>query len=258
MVIGGSECGQFGRWKHSDLQHLCDPVRVLQEAWQVSFVNCVRGRAPVSGVDSYGSGLHNCEAVNGGVKTAIQPVDRTMSVKNNNNQKQQRPALVGQSLAREKNVTFKPSPISRTSAGTIAAQKLRFAPLWFVIGIALIAAICFMSVISVPAEVKKFLLNDKLLHVGVYGCLMGWFAQIFRHDLTRLLLAAAFVLMGVGMEYVQSMVPSRQFEVLDMIANTCGIVLAWALAYTWMGGILGWIEKNCLSWLPEYQLSSAS
>jgi len=181
-----------------------------------------------------------------------------MSVKNNNNQKQQRPALAGQSLAREKNVTFKLSPVNGSSAGAIAAQKLRFAPLWFVIGIGLIAAICFMSVISVPAEVKQFMLNDKLLHVGVYGCLMGWFAQIFRHDVTRLLLAAAFVLMGVGMEYIQSMVPSRKFEVLDMIANTCGIVLAWALAYTWMGSILGWFEKNCLGWLPEYRLSSAS
>lgn len=180
-----------------------------------------------------------------------------MSVKNNNNQKQRRPDLVGQSLAREKNVTFKLSPINGSSATGMGARHLRFAPLWFVIGIALIAAICFMSVISVPAEVKQFMLNDKLLHVAVYGCLMGWFAQIFRNDLTRILLAVGFVLMGVGMEYIQATVPTRQFEFLDMIANTCGVVLAWALAYTWMGGILDWFEKNLLSWVPAQRLSAS-
>lgn len=135
-------------------------------------------------------------------------------------------------------------------SGLLTTRHLKFAPLWLVLGFLLIGFICFMSVVSIPAPVKQFLLNDKLMHVGVYGCLMGWFAQIFRHDLTRLGLGAAFVLMGIGMEYVQSTVPSRQFEFLDMIANTCGVLLAWALAYTWMGGLLEWFEKTFLGWVP--------
>jgi len=135
-------------------------------------------------------------------------------------------------------------------SGLLTARHLKFAPVWLVIGFVLIGFICLMSVISVPAPVKSFLMNDKLMHVAVYGCLMGWFAQIFRHDLMRLGLVAAFIAMGVGMEYVQSMVPSRQFEVLDMIANTSGIVLAWALAYTWLGRTLEWFESTFLGWIP--------
>lgn len=136
-------------------------------------------------------------------------------------------------------------------SGLLAARHLKFAPVWLFLGFLLIAFIFVMSVISVPASVKSFLLNDKLMHVAVYGCLMGWFAQIFRHDLMRLALVSGFILMGVGMEYVQSMVPSRHFEVLDMIANTSGIVLAWALAYTSMGQLLVWFEKTFLGWIPD-------
>ena len=122
--------------------------------------------------------------------------------------------------------------------------------MWLSVGLGLVLCICFLSVISVPAEVKKFLLHDKLLHVAAYGLLMGWFAQIFRRDRSRIFLAIGFVLMGVAIEYVQGQVPTRRFEVLDMIANTSGIMLAWALAYTWMGRILEWFENTFLAWVP--------
>lgn len=141
---------------------------------------------------------------------------------------------------------------------TLASRHLRFAPLWLCVGLGLILCISFMSVVSVPAEVKKFLMHDKLLHVAAYGLLMGWFAQIFRRNGTRLLLAIGFVLMGIGIEYIQGQVPSRQFEVLDMIANTSGIVLAWALAYTWMGRALEWFENTCLSWVPRAATDSSA
>lgn len=120
-------------------------------------------------------------------------------------------------------------------------NHLRFKHLWLGIGLMLVAGVAVGSVVSIPQGSVS--MNDKVLHLGVYASLMGWFAQIFRHDLTRLLLVVGLVLMGIGMEFLQSMVPSRQFEVLDMIANTSGVVLAWALAYTWVGNVLPWMEK---------------
>ncbi|MEE9320867.1 MAG: VanZ family protein [Granulosicoccus sp.] len=128
-----------------------------------------------------------------------------------------------------------------TPRGLFSMNHLRFKHLWLGIGIALVAAVAVGSVVSIPQGAVS--MNDKVLHLGVYASLMGWFAQIFRHDLTRLLLVVGLVLMGIGMEFLQSMVPSRQFEVLDMIANTSGVVLAWALAYTWVGNVLPWMEK---------------
>ncbi len=81
------------------------------------------------------------------------------------------------------------------------------------------------------------------MHVVAYAGLMGWFAQIYRHDLARLLLVVGFVAFGVFIEYLQGMTPSRHFDVYDMVANSCGIILAWALSYTILGTILERFES---------------
>jgi len=98
----------------------------------------------------------------------------------------------------------------------------------------MVCAVAIGSVAALPVPIKSVMLQDKLLHTFAYACLMGWFAQIYRHDLTRLVLVVGLILMGIAMEFIQGMVPYRQYEVLDMVANTSGVLLAWALAYTWV------------------------
>ncbi len=135
----------------------------------------------------------------------------------------------------------------------LCVRHLRLKRLWLVCGLLLISGVTFASVVSVPAQVSSLLINDKLTHVVVYACLMGWFAQIFRHDLTRLIFVFLLSGMGIGIEFIQAATPTRHFEVLDMIANTSGVVLAWALAYTWVGTILWRIES--LFFKPSLQLN---
>ena len=120
---------------------------------------------------------------------------------------------------------------------------MRYKWLWLAIGFSLIAAIFAGSIMDIPIEVKRFVLQDKVMHMSVYACLMGWFAQIYRHDLTRLFLVITFISMGIVIEFLQSMTATRQFELLDMIANTSGVVLAWALGYTWFGSLLSRLER---------------
>jgi len=130
-----------------------------------------------------------------------------------------------------------------STAGLLKISHLELKRLWLAIGFSLIAIIFVLSVSSIPPEIKQFVLQDKLMHVLAYACLMGWFAQIYRHDLTRLLLAIGFVAMGIVIEFIQSTTATRQFEILDMIANTSGVLLAWALAYTGFGSVLNRVEK---------------
>lgn len=85
--------------------------------------------------------------------------------------------------------------------------------------------------------------SDKLLHVVAYAGLMGWFAQLFRHRVARVLLCVGFVTLGVGIEFLQGMVPYRQFEYFDMLANASGVLLAWVLVFTPLGRVLFHIEK---------------
>jgi len=107
----------------------------------------------------------------------------------------------------------------------------------------MVATIFIMSLIDLSTPVVEFLWSDKVLHGVAYAGLMGWFAQIFRHDLTRLLLGLSFVTLGISIEFLQALTPTRQFDLLDMIANTSGIVLAWALSYTFLGTVLERFES---------------
>lgn len=100
-----------------------------------------------------------------------------------------------------------------------------------------------MSVIDIPEQVGQAMLHDKFLHLIAYAGMMGWFTQLFRHDLTRCVLLLFFVALGIVMECAQALVPQRQFEYLDMVANTSGVLLAWAMAYTRFGEVLPGVER---------------
>lgn len=119
----------------------------------------------------------------------------------------------------------------------MAVRHLRFRRLWISVGVLLLLAVAISSIITLPQPLKAIMLQDKVAHTLAYASLMGWFSQIYRHDLTRLILAIGLVAMGVGIEFIQGMTLTRQFDVLDMVANTSGVALAWALAYTWVGEI---------------------
>ncbi len=71
---------------------------------------------------------------------------------------------------------------------------------------------------------------DKLVHLASYGILMFWWAQLYTASRERVRLAIALVLLGILIEWLQGFTPTRQSDVLDALANTCGILLGWWLA----------------------------
>lgn len=132
-----------------------------------------------------------------------------------------------------------------------AIEHLRFKRLWLTVGLLLIVGVVVASVVSMPSILPPFSWSDKVLHCVVYAGLMGWFAQIYRHDLTRVLFAVLLSGLGVAIEFLQAATPTRQFDVSDMIANTCGVMLAWALAYTWVGTILPRFESMFIGYMES-------
>lgn len=125
----------------------------------------------------------------------------------------------------------------------LAIDHLRFGRVWLAFGGFLIGLVVVASLISLPTTVSSIMLHDKILHLCAYATLMAWFGQLFRNDLTRLLLGIGFVVLGVCVEYLQGMVPDRQFDRLDMVANASGVLLAWALSYTRLGELLPAFER---------------
>ncbi len=124
----------------------------------------------------------------------------------------------------------------------LALTRLRYSKLWLALGVLFALVVVVASVIDLK-PVGDVLIQDKLMHLLVYGFLMGWFSQIYPSNVARLLLAIALIALGIGMEFMQGLVVFRQFETMDMFANALGVLIAWGLSYTWMGKILFWFEK---------------
>jgi VanZ family protein len=113
---------------------------------------------------------------------------------------------------------------------------LRYFPVWLSIGWLLIAAVIYLSLASsgVPTVARH---SDKAGHLLAYLVLTLWFSQLYNKR-AGMGWAIAFVGMGVLLEWLQVLTPSRFFDVADMAANATGVLSGWAL-----GAI---IEKNFL------------
>lgn len=93
------------------------------------------------------------------------------------------------------------------------------------------------------AEWLELIHADKLVHMGMYGGLVFWLlharSRQLKKPIKKLHEAWGFILFGVlygiAMELVQLFFTSdRQFDVYDMLANSCGAILGW-LIFRWIG-----------------------
>ena len=122
------------------------------------------------------------------------------------------------------------------------ARPLRWLPLWLAIGWLLVAAVIYLSLTPTPPEIAVPQ-GDKVGHVLAYAVLMFWFVQIYERTRSRVLFALGFVLLGIGLEFVQGLTETRQFEVADMIADAVGVALGWILGPPRTGNLLSSVES---------------
>ena len=70
--------------------------------------------------------------------------------------------------------------------------------------------------------------TDKIVHLGGYAVLMFWWAQLITRQ--RWKLAVAVIVFSIMIELLQGLTPNRQPDVLDALANSCGVLLGWFAA----------------------------
>src|SRR3990172_8884082 len=119
---------------------------------------------------------------------------------------------------------------------------LRARPLWLFVGWTLVFSVVYLSLapVSIETGVEQ---GDKFLHAFTYGALMVWFANLYERLARRRMLAAAFVAMGIALEFIQGWTGYRNFEVADMLADAAGVAAGWALAPPRLPNFLRGIEK---------------
>ena len=85
-----------------------------------------------------------------------------------------------------------------------------------------------------PAKAVEILfgtLNDKGEHIVAYVGLMVWFGGMFRRTLQPWV-AIALVVLGGVLELLQGLTPTRTPDVLDLEADTIGVLIGLALSMT--------------------------
>jgi VanZ family protein len=83
---------------------------------------------------------------------------------------------------------------------------------------------------------------DKFQHVGGYFILTSWFLGICRRERYGRVALACFVL-GVAIELLQGLTPTRSAELGDVFANSIGIAAALLLAWLGLGGWAARLER---------------
>jgi VanZ family protein len=115
--------------------------------------------------------------------------------------------------------------------------------LWRIAGVILIAAIWILSL--APALPHTGIEHgDKFGHALAYIVLTWWWGQLSTAFRTRALMAVAFALMGVAIEYAQGATGWRSFDPRDMLANAIGVAIGFALLYTPAGTVLTRIRER--------------
>ena len=88
------------------------------------------------------------------------------------------------------------------------------------------AVIVWLSLTPAPPKLG-FEHVDKLGHLLAYGALMFWFCLLYFGTGTRILYAAGFIVMGIGLEFIQGWLGYRTYDPFDMLANGIGVALGW-------------------------------
>lgn len=103
-------------------------------------------------------------------------------------------------------------------------------PLCVAAGWALAALIVWLSLTPSPPQIDIDD-GDKLGHIAAYGSLTFWFCLLYARLGVRVAYAALWIGMGIGLEFAQGQLGARTYEVYDMVANTFGVLIGWALSF---------------------------
>lgn len=125
-------------------------------------------------------------------------------------------------------------------------SELKYGKGWLCLGLLWVLLVVYLSVTDLAFPQAGFDAGDKLNHLIAYGFLMGWFGQLVRSQRGRMFLIVGLCGLGLAMEFVQSALPHRWFDLLDAVANTVGILVGAGALYFGADKILSWFETKVI------------
>ncbi len=116
-------------------------------------------------------------------------------------------------------------------------RQLKYMRFWLGGGWLLVVVATVMSVLpGLPTFTVQY--SDKIFHAMTYFILMAWFSGVYLPS-RFWLIALALALLGVALEFLQTLFPYRFFDSWDIAANISGVAIAWLIA---MRGMSNWCQ----------------
>ena len=122
---------------------------------------------------------------------------------------------------------------------------LRLPKLWTALAWLLTAAVIVGSLIPGPV-VAAIPVRDKMLHAVAYLVLMVSFAGFYRRGLYPAI-AAVLLVLGMCLELLQRLTPTRSGDWRDMAMNSAGVAAGLVLSWWLLGGWCQRVEQRLLS-----------
>lgn len=119
---------------------------------------------------------------------------------------------------------------------------LVYRQLWLALSMCLVALVVYLSLVPHPPAPLVFKHADKLEHGLAYATLTLCFCQLYLAARVRVFILVSLIGLGVALEFLQGRTGYRTFDVLDMAANSAGVLLGVGLSATPLGRVFGFIE----------------
>lgn len=111
-------------------------------------------------------------------------------------------------------------------------KPLRHRNAWLALwlsGVAVLVVVCLLPSPDLP----KLKVSDKVEHALAFALLAGSAVQLFERWRALLLIGAALLALGIGIEFAQALfTTTRAMEAADVVADATGIVAGLAIAVT--------------------------
>lgn len=123
---------------------------------------------------------------------------------------------------------------------------LRYSLVWSVLGWVALCIVIMLSLLPGTAPTNSGLstsLFDKAGHAILYFMLMVWFGGIYTRR-WHLVIAIALGAQSAVLELIQSRLPYRSFDTMDLLANTGGIAVGVTLTLLVLAGWCLSVEKR--------------
>jgi VanZ family protein len=118
--------------------------------------------------------------------------------------------------------------------------------LWHTLGWLLVVLVVFLSLTPRPPVVLEVPGSDKVHHFLAYLVMMLWFSQLYREPRRQFWVGVGLVALGAGLELVQGLLAYRSADVLDALANGCGVFAGRFLVGTRLGSSLAFLDDHFL------------